>query len=63
MQGETYAEWQQRRGMAHDLINWAILEYDEFMLDDRYDTQTVLDKIIARLRQFRDEQKGAGDAN
>lgn len=51
---ERYAEWQQKRGMAMDTLDWAILEYDEYMKDDVYDAQAVLDRIIARLRERRD---------
>lgn len=47
---ESYAEWQQKRGMLSDAVDWAILEYDEFMKDDAYDAQRVLDRIIAKLR-------------
>ena len=46
----SYAEWQQLRGMACDAIDWAVAEYDSFMLDDAYDAQRVLDRIIERLR-------------
>lgn len=50
---ETYAEWQQKRGLAIDTIAWAINEYDEFMKDDAYDAQRVLDRIAAKLRERR----------
>lgn len=50
---ETYAEWQQKRGMLADTVDWAILEYDEYMKDDAYDAQAVLDRIIAKLRDQR----------
>ena len=46
-------DYQQRRGMLLDTFDWAILEYDEYMRDDAYDAQAVLDKIIARLRDVR----------
>lgn len=51
---ESYAEWQQRRGFLPDTVDWAILEYDEFMKDDAYDAQAVLDRIIKRLREVRE---------
>lgn len=47
-------EYQQRRGMLADTVDWAILEYDDYMKEDRYDAQAVLDKIISRLREIRD---------
>lgn len=50
---ETYASWQQKRGMLADKVDWAINEYDEFMKDDAYDAQRVLDRIIERLRDTR----------
>ena len=49
----SYASWQQRRGMLADTVDWAILEYDQFMLDDAYDSQRVLDRIVERLRNTR----------
>jgi hypothetical protein len=56
---ETYAEWQQKRGRAADLIDWAVQEFDEWMGDDDYDTRGCLDRIIERLRQYRDEARAA----
>lgn len=44
-------DFHQRRGMLSDTVDWAVLEYDEFMKDDAYDAQAVLDRIIARLRE------------
>lgn len=50
---QTYAEWQQWRGMLASKVDWAIAEYDGFMLDDAYDAQRVLDHIIDGLRTTR----------
>jgi len=46
-------EFQQRRGRAADLIDWALNEYDGFMVDDDYDSQRLLDRIAERFRAFR----------
>lgn len=51
----TYIDWQQRRGQALDAIDEAIAAYDGFMLDDDFDYQGCLDKIIARLRERREQ--------
>lgn len=56
MQPETYADWQQKRGLLADKVDWAINEYDEYMLDDDYEAQPVLDRIIKGLRQARDTE-------
>ena len=50
VESRSYVEWQQKRGMLADKVDWAINEYDEFMKDDAYDAQAVLDRIIAGLR-------------
>lgn len=50
---ETYAEWQQKRGMLFDKVDWAINEYDQFMLDDAYDAQRLLNRVIDGLRDAR----------
>lgn len=50
---DSYAAWQQKRGMLADKVDWAIGEYDGFMLDDAYDAQRVLDHIIDGLRTTR----------
>jgi hypothetical protein len=49
------ADFQQQRGRALDLSDWAIEEYRGFMLDDDYDAQGTLDRIITRLRDTRPE--------
>lgn len=33
-EGDSYAAWQQKRGMLADKVDWAILEYDEYMKGD-----------------------------
>lgn len=53
-------DFHQRRGMLSDTVDWAVLEYDEFMKDDAYDAQAVLDRIIARLREVNAALAGAG---
>lgn len=52
---ETYAEWQQKRGRAADLIDWAINEFDGWMIDDHFDARAPLDRIIERFREYRGE--------
>lgn len=44
----------QREGVAWDIILEAINTYDNFMLDDDYDAQGCLDKIVKRLNERRD---------
>ncbi len=46
-------EGQKDRGAAWDIIDQAICDYDQFMLDDDYDAQRTLDKIIAKMRERR----------
>lgn len=53
----TYIDWQQRRGIGMDAIDEAIATYDGFMLDDDYDAQGCLDRIIRRLRERREALK------
>lgn len=52
---QSSIEFRQQRGRALDLIDWAINEYREFMLDDDYNAQGTLDRIITRLRDARPE--------
>ena len=47
------ADFQQRRGMALDVIDEALSTYREFMLDDDFDAQAVLDRIMARMTKRR----------
>lgn len=46
-------DFQQRRGAAWDIIDEAILAYDEWMLDDDYDAVSVLRRIIEKMRERR----------
>lgn len=43
-------DYQQRRGVAWDIIDEAIADYDSWMLDDDYDATTVLRRIITRMK-------------
>lgn len=61
-EADAYTAWQQKRGMLADKVDWAIDEYDQFMLDDAYDAQRVLDRIIEGLRRTRDDLKAGGGA-
>lgn len=47
-------DFQQRRGVAWDIIDEAILAYDNWMLDDDYDAQRKLNLIITKMRERRD---------
>lgn len=58
---ESYAEWQQKRGRAEDLIDWAIAEFDGWMLDDHYDPRAVLDRIVERFRDHQATRAHKGD--
>lgn len=49
----AYIEHQQQRGVAWDIIEEAINEFDGWMLDDDYDADAMLKKIIARMRERR----------
>lgn len=48
------ADFQQRRGAALDIIDEALEDYRCWMLDDDYDAQATLDRIMARMRERRD---------
>ena len=43
----------QKTGIAVDIIDEAINTYNGFMLDDDYDYQTVLNKIMVRMIERR----------
>lgn len=58
---QTYADWQQWRWMLASKVDWAIGEYDGFMLDDAYDAQRVLDRIIDGLRSTRAALSSSGE--
>jgi hypothetical protein len=51
---DSYIAFQQRRGRLPDLIEEAIEIHRNFMLDDDYDTQRCLDRVIEKLKQARD---------
>ncbi|MFC0302727.1 hypothetical protein [Rhizorhabdus histidinilytica] len=51
---DSYIAFQQRRGRLPDLIEGAIEIHRNFMLDDDYDTQRCLDRVIEKLKQARD---------
>jgi hypothetical protein len=48
---QTSISWQQDRGVAWDIIDQAIADYDEWMLDDDYDAMPKLHEIIKRMRE------------
>lgn len=50
---KSYADWQQRRGMAMDTIDWIIAEYDGFMQDDHYDPYGFMERLFTKLRTKR----------
>jgi len=52
--GESYLEFQHRRGRLPNLIESAIEIYDDFMADDDYDQQRCLDRVVAKLKTARD---------
>lgn len=47
------ADHQQQRGVAWDIIDEAIADYDQWMLDDDFDAQRTLMRIINRMRARR----------
>lgn len=53
-EGDNYIDFQQRRGMALDIIDEALEAYRGFMLDDDYDAQATLDRIMIRMRERRE---------
>lgn len=50
---DTSIEYHQRRGVAWDIVDEAILTYDQWMLDDDYDSMSLLHKIIERMKERR----------
>jgi hypothetical protein len=48
---QSSIDHQQRRGVAWDIIAEALESYREFMLDDDYDAQGALDRIIKRMQE------------
>lgn len=60
-QPANFADHQQRRGAALDIIDEAIQTYDEYMLDDDFEREgIVLDLIINRMRERRASILGEG---
>lgn len=50
---DSSIEYQQQRGVAWDIIEQAINTYDQWMLDDDYDANSVLKTIIEQMRDRR----------
>ena len=50
-------DFQQRRGVALDIIDEALSGYREFMLDDDYNAQRALDQIMTRMADRRAQLK------
>lgn len=50
----SFAEYQQNRGVAWDIIEQAINTYDSWMLDDDYDANRILREIINQIRERRE---------
>lgn len=48
------ANHHQQRGRAWDIIDEAICEYDEWMLDDDFEPGLALNKIMSRMKERRD---------
>lgn len=48
---ENSIDHQQRQGRDRDIIIEAINTYDDYMLDDDFEPQVVLDRIINRLKE------------
>lgn len=46
-------DYQQQRGRAWDIIDDALSAYQGFMLDDDYDAQSTLDKIMEKMHARR----------
>jgi hypothetical protein len=54
-------DFYQRRGVAWDIIDEALAEYDGYMLDDDFDAQGCLDRIMKRMRERRNAYCGGSD--
>lgn len=44
---------QQQRGASWDIIDEAIETYDQWMLDDDYDSMAILRQVIEKMRERR----------
>lgn len=53
-EASSSADFHQRRGMLADVILAALHEYDEWMIDDRYDYDVALEKVVAQLERGRE---------
>ena len=53
MTNVSYVDFQQKRGVAWDIIDEAITAFDDWMLDDDYDADSKLKSIIERMRERR----------
>jgi hypothetical protein len=51
MRASSSIDLQQQRGRHADIIEEAINTYDEWMLDDDYESMTILRKIMDRMRE------------
>ncbi len=49
LEAAGFVDHQQRRGAALDIIDEALNSYREFMLDDDYDAQAALDRIMSKM--------------
>lgn len=51
---QSSIDHQQQRGVAMDIVDQAIEEYDQWMLDDDYDAMTFLHSLMGRMRARRE---------
>lgn len=47
-------DFQQRRGVAWDIVDEALTAYDSFMLDDDYEPYEAMKKIFGKMKERRD---------
>ncbi len=50
---ENVIDFQQQRGAGWDVVDEALATYDEWMLDDDYEFDGILKKIVNRMRERR----------
>jgi hypothetical protein len=55
VEAQSSVDHQQRRGVAWDIIDEAIVAYDQWMLDDDYQFREILAKIMERLIERRNQ--------
>jgi hypothetical protein len=53
VEAQSSVDHQQRRGVAWDIIDEAIVAYDQWMLDDDYQPGKVMANIISQMRERR----------